>query len=95
MASWTDLSDFAAMIAASHLPISIVIVGVGEADFSDMAPLLNSNIRIKGDAAIRDITNFVLYQPDIRAEIFGKEAFSKLPFQLVTFFRLQNIRPNP
>lgn len=55
----------AAVVAASHLPMSIIIVGVGEADFTDMEILDGDDGRLKspsGEPAARDIVQFVPYR---------------------------------
>ena len=44
------------LIESSFLPLSVVIIGVGYADFySDINPLMNS----KGEKACRDLVQFV------------------------------------
>ena len=51
------------LVKASHLPLSVIIVGIGNADFSAMDDLdadgtfLQS--RIDGSKAVRDIVQFV------------------------------------
>ena len=47
-----------AIVRASRLPMSIIIVGVGNADFSDMR-LLDGNARVP---AARDIVQFVPFR---------------------------------
>ena len=46
------------IVVASHLPLSIIIVGIGNADFSMMDELDGDDVRIRnssGHAAVRDI----------------------------------------
>lgn len=62
----TDMDQTrAAIVAASHLPMSIIIVGVGGADFTDMEILDGDDGRLKapsGEPAVRDIVQFVPYR---------------------------------
>lgn len=54
-----------AIVAASRLPMSIIIVGVGKADFTDMEILDGDDGRLKsitGEPAIRDIVQFVPFR---------------------------------
>jgi hypothetical protein len=50
-----------ALIQASHQPISVIIVGVGDADFSKMKELDSDGqlISFGGQTAVRDIVQFV------------------------------------
>jgi len=54
-----------AIVEASRLPMSIIIVGVGEADFSAMEFLDSDDKLLKtatGDVAARDIVQFVPFR---------------------------------
>ena len=54
-----------AIVYASGLPMSLIIVGVGEADFSDMNFLDGDNGTLKGAngrPALRDIVQFVPFR---------------------------------
>lgn len=54
-----------AIVAASRLPMSIIIVGVGKADFTDMEILDGDDGRlttIMGEPAVRDIVQFVPFR---------------------------------
>jgi len=58
----TDLEETKqALVVASHEPMSVIIVGVGDADFSSMELLDGDEKRVSafGKAAIRDIVQFV------------------------------------
>lgn len=62
----TDLDQTrAAIVNASKLPMSIIIVGVGGADFSAMEFLDGDNGVLRsssGEAAVRDIVQFVPFR---------------------------------
>lgn len=51
------------MIAASQQPMSVIIIGVGDADFSAMDALDSDKelLSYGGQTAIRDIVQFVSY----------------------------------
>ena len=62
----TDMDQTcAAIVEASRLPMSIIIVGVGAADFSAME-FLDSDDKLlrspRGDVAARDIVQFVPFR---------------------------------
>lgn len=62
----TDMADTReAIVRASHLPMSIIIVGVGNADFTDMQTLDGDDgvLRsLRGEPALRDIVQFVPFR---------------------------------
>ena len=54
-----------AVVKASHLPMSIIIVGIGEADFTDMRMLDGDDGTLKspsGEPTARDIVQFVPFR---------------------------------
>ena len=62
----TDMSDTReAIVRASHLPMSVIIVGVGNADFTDMQILDGDDGVLRsprGEPALRDIVQFVPFR---------------------------------
>lgn len=62
----TDMADTReAIVRASHLPMSIIIVGVGNADFTDMQVLDGDDGVLcspRGEPALRDIVQFVPFR---------------------------------
>lgn len=62
----TDMADTReAIVRASHLPMSIIIVGVGNADFTDMQTLDGDDGVLRsprGEPALRDIVQFVPFR---------------------------------
>lgn len=92
-----------AIIRASSLPMSIIIVGVGTADFSamdeldaDTVPLVHNGIQ-----AIRDIVQFVPFwkfqslKNITKAKAYlAKEVLAEVPDQVVAFMKMHNISPN-
>lgn len=89
-----------AIVQASFLPISIIIVGVGNADFSQMnildgdGQLLRSST---GIVAARDIVQFVPFRDfESRgpAEL-AAEVLRELPHQITDFFSRLGKAPKP
>ena len=87
-----------AIIAASDLPLSIVIIGLGKADFSymhyldsDTTLLANSD----GKKALRDIVQFVP-MPDFRQKTAGHlacEILAEIPEQFLSYMQAKKIKP--
>lgn len=88
-----------AIVQASRLPMSIIIVGIGHADFSAMDFLDGDNGRLyapDGSYAERDIVQFVpFYKYEMSPALLAKEVLAELPQQVVQYFISRNILPNP
>ncbi|XP_077496561.1 copine-8-like isoform X2 [Amblyomma americanum] len=103
------ISDMAqtmeAIVQASSLPMSIIIVGVGNADFTAMETLdgdvrqLNSG----GHTAERDIVQFVPFRKFLQGGgswqssqmQLAKEVLAEIPSQVVAYMSKRNIKPGP
>ena len=77
-----------AIVAASDLPLSIIIVGVGDADFSNMEELDGDNTVLSdahGRKASRDLVQFVKFNDFARAAPgrLAKETLAELPTQMM------------
>ncbi|CAB1102218.1 unnamed protein product [Ectocarpus sp. CCAP 1310/34] len=91
------------LVAASNLPLSVVIVGVGQADFSDMSRLDGDGGMLEDSArtkATRDIVQFVPFSKYNLAEggmgaRLAADTMAEIPDQLLKFFRSKAITPNP
>lgn len=89
---------FFVIFYCSKLPLSVLIVGVGDADFSDMRTLDGDEIRLEYDGvkAERDIVQFVPLNEVInlsKREI-AKELLDEIPTQLLEYMKSKNIEPN-
>ncbi|XP_077101234.1 copine-3 isoform X2 [Siphateles boraxobius] len=87
-----------AIVAASRLPMSIIIVGVGKADFADMEILDGDDGRLKsitGEPAVRDIVQFVPFRNFQKAssEILAQSVLAELPQQVTSYFSYINLPP--
>ncbi|XP_037031088.1 copine-9-like [Bradysia coprophila] len=93
-----------AIVSASSLPISIIIVGVGNADFDAMDELDSDDVRLMVDGryAERDIVQFVpLNQfiskngPFIKSQVdLAKAVLEEIPDQLTGFMRSRGFKPD-
>eukprot|EP00752_Nemacystus_decipiens_P010181 g9072.t3 len=92
-----------ALVAAADLPFSVIIVGVGQADFSNMEQLDGDDVRIansQGKKASRDIVQFVPMR-DFANKGFhalAKEVLAEIPQQVVEYMannKINACKPRP
>ncbi|TDG97083.1 hypothetical protein EPR50_G00222290 [Perca flavescens] len=94
----TDLDQTrTAIVEASRLPMSIIIVGVGGADFSEMEALDSDDKLLcsaRGDVASRDIVQFVPFR-DFQGNsvALAQSVLAELPDQVASFFRSYKLKP--
>ncbi|XP_024120647.1 copine-4 isoform X2 [Oryzias melastigma] len=95
----TDMADTReAIVQASHLPMSIIIVGVGNADFSDMQMLDGDDGILrspKGEPVLRDIVQFVPFRSFKHASpaALAKSVLAEVPNQVVDYYNSKGIKP--
>ncbi|XP_043921215.1 copine-3-like [Protopterus annectens] len=95
----TDLDETrSAIVNASKLPMSIIIVGVGAADFSAMEFLDGDNGVLRsptGEVAIRDIVQFVPFRKFQNApkEALAQSVLAEVPQQVVSYFNTMKLHP--
>eukprot|EP00475_Leptophrys_vorax_P019514 TRINITY_DN2671_c0_g1_i2.p1 TRINITY_DN2671_c0_g1~~TRINITY_DN2671_c0_g1_i2.p1 ORF type:complete len:241 (-),score=58.42 TRINITY_DN2671_c0_g1_i2:80-802(-) len=79
---------------ASKTPLSIIIVGVGEADFTDMERLDGDDVK---ESKFRDIVQFVPFSKFAGNHIsmLAKETLAEVPGQFLSFMKGKGITPNP
>ena len=94
MPQTTDL-----IVECAKYPLSIIIVGIGNEDFSDMEKLDGDEVRIRnssGEPAVRDIVQFVKFNDFKEGGDFGKlaeEVLKEVPDQFVEYMVQKNIMP--
>ncbi|XP_070574911.1 copine-8-like isoform X2 [Ptychodera flava] len=102
-----SISDMAktkdAIVKAATLPMSIIIVGVGNEDFSAMEVLDGDNVRVTssdGTAAVRDIVQFVCLRDflDSNNAILSKsrlsrEVLEEIPEQFLSWMTANHVKP--
>uniref|UniRef100_A0A3P8UF47 Copine-4 n=1 Tax=Cynoglossus semilaevis TaxID=244447 RepID=A0A3P8UF47_CYNSE len=95
----TDMADTReAIVQASHLPMSIIIVGIGNADFSDMQMLDGDDgiLRsLRGEPVLRDIVQFVPFRNFKHAPpaALAKSVLAEVPHQVVDYYNSRGIKP--
>uniref|UniRef100_A0A8D2J268 Copine 5 n=1 Tax=Varanus komodoensis TaxID=61221 RepID=A0A8D2J268_VARKO len=103
------ISDMAqtkeAIVNAAKLPMSIIIVGVGQAEFDAMVELDGDDIRIssRGKIAERDIVQFVPFRDYIdrtgnhvlSMARLAKDVLAEIPEQFISYMKGRGIKPNP
>ncbi|KAF6098994.1 copine 3 [Phyllostomus discolor] len=95
----TDLDETRqAIVNAAKLPMSIIIVGVGSADFSAMEFLDGDTGSLRspsGEAAIRDIVQFVPFRQFQSApkEALAQCVLAEIPQQVVGYFNTYKLLP--
>uniref|UniRef100_A0AAQ4P413 Copine Va n=1 Tax=Gasterosteus aculeatus aculeatus TaxID=481459 RepID=A0AAQ4P413_GASAC len=102
------ISDMAqtkeAIVNAAKLPMSIIIVGVGQAEFDAMVELDGDDIRIssRGKLAERDIVQFVPFRDYmdrtgnhvLSMARLAKDVLAEIPEQLISSMKSRGIKPN-
>uniref|UniRef100_A0A8D3BL01 Copine-3 n=1 Tax=Scophthalmus maximus TaxID=52904 RepID=A0A8D3BL01_SCOMX len=95
----TDMDDTRnAIVNASRLPMSIIIIGVGGADFSAMEFLDGDDGRLRsqtGETAMRDIVQFVPFRQfqNAPSQALAQSVLAELPQQVASFFSIFKLKP--
>uniref|UniRef100_A0A8C2ICJ5 Copine 8 n=1 Tax=Cyprinus carpio TaxID=7962 RepID=A0A8C2ICJ5_CYPCA len=103
------ISDMAqtkeSIVNAASLPMSIIIVGVGPAEFDAMIELDGDEVRIssRGRYAERDIVQFVPFRDYIdrtgnhilSLARLAKDVLAEIPDQFLSYMRTRGIKPSP
>jgi len=88
------------IVAASNLPLSIIIVGVGQADFSAMEELDADDVPLRstnGTQMTRDIVQFVPFR-EFKGQAqaaLAKSVLEELPEQVVDYYHRKGIKKPP
>ncbi|XP_070695426.1 copine-9-like [Pempheris klunzingeri] len=103
------ISDMAqtkeSVVNAASLPMSVIIVGVGPAEFDAMEELDGDEVRVssRGRFAERDIVQFVPFRDYIDRSgnqvlsmaRLAKDVLAEIPDQLLSFMKSRGIEPRP
>nr|XP_048692248.1 copine-8 isoform X3 [Caretta caretta] len=100
-----DPPEDTTLTQASKLPMSIIIVGVGPAEFDAMEELDGDVVRIssRGKYAERDIVQFVPFRDYIDRSgnyilsmaRLAKDVLAEIPDQFLSYMRVRGIKPSP
>ncbi len=86
-----------ALVEASELPLSVIIVGIGKEDFKDMEILDGDEIPLvssTGKKRMRDLVQFVpfsKYEND--AKKLSMEVLAEIPRQILEFYQFKKLDP--
>jgi len=96
------INDMAAtkdvIVECSNYPLSIIIVGIGSADFTNME-VLDGDTQVlrnqRGEPTQRDIVQFVSLNDFKQANIslLAEEVLREVPDQIVSYMKMKGIRP--
>ncbi|XP_060540142.1 copine-8 isoform X1 [Pantherophis guttatus] len=103
------ISDMAqakeSIVNAAKLPMSIIIVGVGPAEFDAMEELDGDEVRVssRGVYAERDIVQFVPFRDYIdrtgnhilSMARLARDVLAEIPDQFLSYMRVRGIKPSP
>ena len=85
------------LVESSFLPISVIIIGIGNADFSimnkldaDDDPLYDKNER-KADRDLVQFVPFIKFQND--GQKLAEQVLEEIPRQIVEYYQLKNKNP--
>jgi hypothetical protein len=88
-----------ALIQASAQPMSVIIVGVGSADFTEMKALDGDKglLKVGTRVAERDIVQFVALQDNLARgmPVVAQQVLAEVPTQLLAFMEKRGINPAP
>ncbi|XP_077385711.1 copine-1-like isoform X3 [Festucalex cinctus] len=87
-----------AVVRASRLPLSVIIVGVGPADFKAMELLDGDDGVLRstlGEAVARDIVQFVPFRKfkDAPLAALAQSVLAEVPTQVVSYFKMRGLQP--
>ena len=87
------------IVEASELPLSIIIVGIGDGNFSSMMKLDADIIPLfttKGKKSRRDIVQFLeLKKYENNVKKLAMVVFEEIPGQIEQYYRMIDKHPNP
>lgn len=96
----TDMAETVeAIVEASRLPMSLIIVGIGNADFKNMDFLDGDDGVLtskSGKVSQRDIVQFVPFNKFVRSSMpeLARHVLAEVPQQVVNYFQMMKISPN-
>jgi hypothetical protein len=86
------------IVKLSYLPISVIIIGIGSADFSKMDSLDSDDALLRGRSGVakRDIVQFVPFNKfKANPAMLAAEVLRELPRQVTGFYKMMKMAPKP
>lgn len=87
------------LVELSSLPVSVIIVGVGKANFSNMICLDSDNYMLEdshGKKAVRDIVQFVVFNEAMKKGDLAEQVLHEVPNQFIGYMKMSNAaKPRP
>jgi len=87
------------IVECSKYPLSIIIIGIGNADFKNMKELDGDEVAIRnreGEKALRDIVQFVEFNEfKQNTALLAEEVLKEVPDQVVEYMKSKGINPEP
>ena len=85
------------LVEGSFLPLSVIIIGIGKANFSSMKILdadENCLVNSEGKKAARDLVQFVPFlKYESNPEQMANEVLAEIPRQIIEYYELKNLDP--
>ena len=85
------------LVEASVLPLSVIIIGIGRANFKEMNILDGDDVPLvssKGKIRARDLVQFVPFSKfKNEGKKLAMEVLAEIPRQIVEYYRLKNLNP--
>lgn len=84
------------LLIGSKLPLSVIIVGIGNEDFERMEMMDSSPLEYQGNISKRDHVHYISFKDYKFQEdesLFGKDALTDLPRQILQYYETYNINP--
>lgn len=96
----TDLTETidAIIDCSKRAPMAIVIVGIGDADFSSMRRLDGDTAKLRSDSgreAKHDIVQFTKFDTKKSVDVIASEVLQEVPQRVVEYMIDAGIQPNP
>ena len=94
-----DLQDtIDLLVEASYLPLSVIIIGIGKEDFSDMEQLDGDENPLKarsGKMRARDLVQFVPFSKfENDPNKLSMEVLAEIPRQIIEYYQFKNLDPD-
>jgi predicted ABC-type ATPase len=88
-----DESTIQALIKASHLPISIIFIGIGNSDFADFQKYTVPDLTLREERAARQAVSFFKFNDLNTQRNIQETVLKEIPEQFLQFMKMNRIHP--